>query len=405
MTSNIVYYVDGNTYKNIPSYLEKYFKENVDGFSLRNVGYVIKNHNVYAFLPKNTNIKSINKKDIKNLLRLLMNCDKKNRHLSNIEFENLPYIRSDNVFYIIDWLVSDFINNGLYEKQDYLIKVQDRGKIKWNKTIKNITPVFLDNEYILTKFIRQKKTNDNDFLSLIHSNLMEYISLNSGDYLWGFKYRNQLLSIKFSDLLNESTYIYLLKKLKNTNIKREKELIQNIIAYLRFEDKFSSDISITTEDFYLIFEEIVNKIYMNNEYLKKYVPKATWNFRINNNIFNNIYNNQIPDTLQYIDNKVNIYDAKYYNLEKYSATNSKVRTPPLDWYSVGKQFFYDISFKYNETNRIRGSNNFVFPYTLSDNLKEYAGKITIDLPLIKESTKINILLIDVFKVIERYNIY
>ncbi|PRY73878.1 LlaJI family restriction endonuclease [Alkalibacterium olivapovliticus] len=405
MTSNIVYYVDGNTYRNIPTVLEKYFKENANGYSLRNVGYVINNDKIYVFLPKNTDVGAINKKDIKNLLRLLMNYDKKSRHLSNTDSGNQAYISSDNVFYIIDWLVNDFINNGLYQKQAYLIKIQDRGKIKWNKTIKSVTPALINTEHILTQFIRQKKINDNDLLSLIHSNLMEYISLNSGAFLWGFKYHNQLLSIKFSDLLNESTYRYLLDKLKSTNNKREKELIRNIMTYLRFEEKISTDVAITTEDFYLLFEDIVNKIYMHNEYLKKYVPKAIWNFTVNDNIFNNIYNNQIPDTLQYIDNEVNIYDAKYYNLEKYSEINSKVKTPPLDWYSVGKQFFYDISFKYNDTNRIRGSNNFVFPYTLSNNLKEYIGEITVDLPLINENTKINILLVDIFKILERYNIY
>ena len=47
MTSNIVYYVDGNTYRNIPTVLEKYFKENTNGYSLRNVGYVINNDKIY----------------------------------------------------------------------------------------------------------------------------------------------------------------------------------------------------------------------------------------------------------------------------------------------------------------------------------------------------------------------
>ena len=73
------------------------------------------------------------------------------------------------------------------------------------------------------------------------------------------------------------------------------EFIQNIIKYLDHILSGDSDLGITTQYFYATFEKAVRKFFHDKNHdtdqeeieknLKEGLPKATWNFKINGNLY------------------------------------------------------------------------------------------------------------------------
>ena len=155
----------------------------------------------------------------------------------------------------------------------------------------------------------------------------------------------------------------------------------------------SQEISIVTTEFHVIFEEAMKAYFHHDKDLERFVPKAHWHITIDNHNFSPI-NNQIPDALVLRAPFVDIYDAKYYNFSVPRLSNTY---PPLDWYSVGKQFFYSLSFDYHGASMQPGTNNFVFPvYPLKDDYQK-VGTVSISTDGIHD---INVIQANTFKLLK-----
>lgn len=386
---NMTKWVDGQKYKNVPLELQEYFSAINPSSGLRSlqyVGVILKRKRLDLFLPKNTIPDSVNQSDIRLLIDVLIAYQNIDSSLGSGSV-----VQCNDLFPIVEWLVTDFIQNGLLLNTMKVTKHQYNGKIDWNTTIKKVLPTVIQEEPILTTFYKTKSFVQQDFLTLIQKSVLADISANYG-VLFDFSYN----VAKPYDLTNSSNkdkaVIFLKKQLRYVNEIRKRQLIKQLLAYIASMSG-SQEISIVTTEFHVIFEKAMKAYFHHDKDLERFVPKAHWHITIDNHNFSPI-NNQIPDALVLRAPFVDIYDAKYYNFSVPRLSNTY---PPLDWYSVGKQFFYSLSFDYHGASMQRGTNNFVFPvYPLKDDYQK-VGTVSISTDGIHD---INVIQANTFKLLK-----
>lgn len=380
-----------------PDEMRKYFSTsgNSKG-TLEFVGIHLQNGCLNVMLPKNMCIQQNNYVKIVNLL---VTCLTDNLILNSGLSGQQPEISKSDLFSTIQWLIQDYEKNGLFYSYEKELN-KKRGRISWNQTIKKVTPFLQDDQLVLMNFLHKKKISNFDTLSIIHSNILSLISDRFGVFFNDFIYVNRFRKI---DLFN---FDYIYRELKTirykTNVRRTLKLVDSIELLLQFIGTDNSEFSIATKEFHIIFEIALKKFVGHSQLLlDKYVPQAEWEFKLPSSVPQKHRNTQIPDALVENNGSLDIYDAKYYDLSYFltSTGQKKYKAVPADWYSVGKQFFYNISFDYKASGLRPGNNCFVFPFQTNQLAMMDIGKISIKLGNSSTQT-ITLKIIDPIKLLE-----
>ena len=373
MALHIKTWIDGLSYSEyIPQELSKFFNSNsVNGSkNLSYVGFHLHKDSLNIMLPKNM------KRDTVGTVEdavLLLNIIQIGAESDSVTDGNLNSVESD-MFTVVNWLIKDFKHNGIVRTRSFE-QHKTKGKVLWQKTIKNKLGFIQDDEIAIVDTLNRKRYADYDELSAIHEFVIVEIADMYGWIFNNFRYQSfRSHGINLDNLPIER--ILKTAKLK-TNVLREKRLIQMLQLYLQLIRENNTDLSIVTPEFHVIFEKLMKKQINHDESLQSNVPKATWNFTLPGESSSfTAFNRQVPDGLQIRDGILNIYDAKYYSLDKVYDYHGRNVNPPLDWYSVGKQFFYELSI--GLSNQITmGDNFFVFPY--KNSWFDIVGDIKIEL--------------------------
>ncbi|MDT2782967.1 hypothetical protein P7H41_13545 [Vagococcus fluvialis] len=400
---NIKTWVDGVTYSNIPNYLSLYFLQsstNKKNFKLKTVGIHLHHDTLNIMLPKNTDENNFKPEE---QTKLLVNSILNNKLANSASENRTTSVSSSDLFSTVLWLIRDFKKHGIYINST-TIENKTRGKYHWSKTIKKSIP-FIDKEsLIITEFIKKKKINEFTEISSIHISVMSYISSNYGVFFNNFNFQKKGVHIDLNVLDdNKSKYLsrILTKAIKLSNITREIQLFKKLLAFLHLIQN-NNDLSVSTDNFQIIFENLFKDYIKHDESLMDFVPQANWTFTLPGDIgVRKVKNKQIPDALVSKNKNLYVYDAKYYDLSELKNKEINKSTVPLDWYSVGKQFLYAISFNFHESKLVLKENAFVFPYTLENSELTRIGEISINLPH-KGQENITIYLIDTFQLIRHY---
>lgn len=345
-------FVDNEYVKDVPDCIKSYFKLVRNGYRLRSVGVVITREETYVFLPHNVDDQQIEYGDVQLLIKLLL----KFKSSTSSHIGNIPFVAESDMFATIDWLISDFKKFGVFNHIEEDVRIQSNGIISWPTTIRRVQPTLIDDEPYITKFVRRRKHTVEDDVTIIHGILIQRISELYGNLFSSFRFEYN--GGRESTFTDGRMLVILKKRLRMTNNHRTKELLKRLIAYLNMTSG-EFELSITTEEFHIIWEEMVSVVWHHNNELKKFIEKAKWLVEFDGYLVSGC-NKQIPDTLVDVDGKtLTILDAKYYDLT-YSISHAG--SVPLEWYSVVKQFFYEESFDFESAGIVRGKNIFVFPY-------------------------------------------
>lgn len=386
--------IDKNKMDKEPPLLKKYFEERGNVYQLKTVGVIFLEKDVIVFLPKNTSRETFRYIDINKIFLLLKKMDK---FLILKNGVDIDVVQKNELFSVIEWLICDFKANGIVKKMVKKETLNGNSKINWAKTVSKVKPIIVKNNIIFPKYIGKEKDVYNNLLTRIHIYVMNEIAQNYGESIFGFKYKNNsYLNMTIKDMEN-----YLKSSLKIENNRRNKKLIKNLESFLHLLNS-GSEVSVTTKEFHIIWEYMIKKVFKNDNDLLGHEPNAQWNLNINGlNIKGK--NEQIPDVMvsNEINKEVNILDAKYYDLSKIMNGEKNV---PLNWYSVVKQFFYDISFNPGiKGYKIKG-NYFIFPYykkNYSDDILTDIGQVFIDIGNGEEKS-IRVMMIPTFSLIDRF---
>lgn len=383
----------------VPEYMRQYFKKNTDGRDgvLNYVGFHMTNNELNIMLPKNSEWVQHVSSDVINILIDSLRDNRARKSGDNIAEIDISV---NDLFAVVDWLIQDFRSNGIFEV-NHAQWNKNRGKTHWGRTIKKITPFIQDDNLVLLNLIKRKRVPEFDTVSQVHASIMEQISNQFGVLFHGFSFKSRLTQADLNDsdrlkrVLNET--------FTKTNIRREKILIQSLLNYLNLIDTNQSELSIVTTEFHVLFENSFKQFIGDQVELHEpsAIPNAIWTIKLPGQNTITAKNKQIPDALvvraeqeyEYLD----IYDTKYYDLTYYqNNTRSNVYTnTPADWYSVGKQFFYEYSYNRQaiSDNLAQGYNYFVFPWPIGSLQTIDAGHIDISVGG-GRSQQIRLLLVD-----------
>ena len=257
------------------------------------------------------------------------------------------------------WIVNDYLNNGLYIDIEKTYHQENKGKINWKRTFKT---KFLVNKRSLIYLnpIVEKNSNIQNIISEIHA----YCVDESTRVLW-FLY-NKVQKVSNVKNPNLKYYINIINnELNNTFDDRKKLLLYHMKRILLENVSKEGKNKLKNygiRNFEYVWEYMVNKVY-GTENVKKYYPTGTY-FLNGMSPFN--ASKLRPDTIMKdAENNMYILDSKYYQVGV--ATNDKKKLknmlPTTD--SIQKQITYGKFMEQNfkEKDNINNIYNvFIIPY-------------------------------------------
>lgn len=269
----------------------------------------------------------------------------------NSEFVNTP-IQS----YI--FVIKDYLQGGYYREKEVIYKSATKGKINWNRTIKNQKPYIQDNDiYYLDFIVKKNSLKENELITLIH----EYCVYESFETIgWLF---SSSMPPKPRIHRKDAVFISALtEKIGNTFNDHDKQLFMHLLRIIQSEgdNTDKKNYRYGTYRFEYVWEKVIDKIFGIKE-KDDYFPKTYW--KINGVTYENACLE--PDTIMLRKQNVYILDAKYY---KYGAEQRRVVSFLPESTSINKQITYgefvatQDRFKKKHGDSFDIYNAFVMPY-------------------------------------------
>ena len=357
------------------------------------------------------------RKDILNLIAVLSEFSEQQE--SSLENEELFQKRTVQFpIHAYLYLITDYLNHGYYTERDVVYKQTSRGKISWNKTVRQITPQIIDDEIVFFNYVtRNVNHNESHLITLIHQYCV-YESFEKIGFLF-CDFMPQKPTIEF----NAALFVSVLQmKLAQTFNENQQRLFSNMLSIIRFLDKSNDTKSFYygTENFAYVWESLVDRVYGISD-KERFYPNCFWKIggkTIGYSDSSFMKYALRPDTIMITDRgkagkqKIFVLDSKYY---KYGESSSYGDLPASG--SIIKQIAYAQFIDKKEIERADGFevksagiyNAFILPFDAgnSDRMKYigYASSDYVDLlgDGAKEYHHIHGILLDVKSLMYEHN--
>ena len=352
----------GKDYKDIISTLgaRGLYKEDKNGYKLEYVGIISYKDKIIPVLPKflkKSNL--INTKEL-DVLKTTIDVLKKYDSISHDDFHSSSGISRNflnSKLALIDSLIKDFIEYGLYESHIETYEISGDGEIDWENTIENEQAYLIKgNPIYLDLWTSETVSNDGNYIRRLH----EYILNTCIEYLSNLEIQKSLNLINVpnidfpvnKDILGDVDYMIAMieKQLKNEFGDRNLSLLELMKKFLKDDFKVNSnEVNLWgTGTFHVIWEMMCKNLFKDeyNTY-KNQIPYPSWNSWYPSKE-NRASHTSIPDTLRQIDENFFIFDAKYYNFYFDNLGNLKGGYPGIG--DITKQFAYEMAFESNFKN-------------------------------------------------------
>lgn len=267
------------------------------------------------------------------------------------------------------YLIRDFITRGYYKEGVVEYVSSKRGKINWNRTIKQKKPVIQDTDVFYLDFITKKNIiNENNLITMIHQYCV-YVSFMKIGWLFT-DYVPPKPAIIFHRQWFSSA---LLAKLNTTFNDSNKSLFQTMLRIINNEpDKGleCTDYTYGTNNFEYVWEHMIDNVF-GIKGKKDYFPKTQWKLTRNKQVYDN--SDLEPDTIMLTNDNIYVLDAKYY---KYGWTKHAGDLP--DSASINKQITYAEYIDIHEELKQDGAeiyNAFILPFNKKDWAEEKADNM------------------------------
>ena len=323
------------------------------------VGLKFENGQPIVYFPRGYKVETQNednaRKDIINLLAVLYRFRERldgEKNLSNKgnNLSSFPLLSYQHI-------IRDFLLHGYYiEKEAEFLKAS-RGKINWKRTIQQIQPQINDGNIVYLDFIiKTQKNNDNSLLTRIH----EYCVYESFKKLGWLYLGSDSLPLKPQIKLNKKVFLSVLQSaLSNTFNDNKRNLLKSMINII---SQASENITDTVEPsfgvyrFEYVWESLIDYVF-GEDNIERFFPHAKWHIAAQSGYIEQSSALE-PDTIIYLDDKLFIIDAKYYN---FGITNRASDLPATS--SIQKQITYgDYAFEHLGYKKNKIYNAFVMPF-------------------------------------------
>ncbi|PTK02305.1 LlaJI family restriction endonuclease [Mammaliicoccus sciuri] len=277
-------------------------------------------------------------------------------------------------------ILKDFYENGLYQKENEQIVLNGEGRILWNQTVNRSEAYMVNNTpFYLDLYTKSYVTDQKDLVTLIQSIIITEISRNLDTILDILDMEKvNLIETTLDEIGNTEFILNILEKELNVQfVSKKQDIIKDLIKYItQNTDEFNEEITLVgTKEFNLIWEDICKQIYGNNlnntfletglkapasndlnDELKSFIEKPKWDVLDYGEFISG--STLKLDVLSINNNNINIYDAKYYNIQ---FEGNKISGQP-GISDITKQYLYELVFReVIELNNLKVTNQFIMP--------------------------------------------
>lgn len=265
------------------------------------------------------------------------------------------------------WILSDYIENGLYSDSEKTYHQNNNGKINWKRTFKT-APFVSHNSLVYLNPIVEQNSNTKNIISEMHS----YCIDQSIDIIGPLYCNLPKINLVKPNIKKIRYYVQLLHKEKLTTFDDRKKLLLHHMYKILLEKVGNHENSVKVfgvKHYEHVWEYMVNKVFGDEE-IKNYYPTA--NYYIQNR---DPYmpSKLRPDTIFTYENDFYILDSKYY---KFGSTGLNKNLPNSD--SIQKQVTYGefINTNFNSDKKFNHIYNaFIMPYNKNNPIFEFSDAI------------------------------
>ena len=316
-----------------------------------------------------------------------------------IGFRNKLEADNFNLLSIALELIYSYYDYGLYSNDKQIIEQNGYGEILWEKTINESTAYFSNGLPVyLNTFTVNQENNEQDYFRRLHAFILAEVCKKLKDILLILDIDTIIISSEEREYFGNSEYIsYRINQELSSQFVTYKQNILNLMKkYIEENYGKSSSTTISfvgTNSFNLVWEDVcsvamddcINKSikelglkYSQNAkqsaLLSDVIPKPKWKHRESGKI-HSASKTLIPDIVTIKEDKLSIYDAKYYRIRLDDQGVDK--QPGVG--DVTKQYLYELAYKdfAKENNLVIESNAFLIPTDEKEEKK--LGMASIDI--------------------------
>lgn len=315
------------------------------------VGIISLNNFIICFFPKyyKRNREVLPLEDMICILKMLKKVGSKENLTPDYRNYSTNYQSYGGEFVIANYLIKDYLDHGLYQKEYSYIELNQPGEINWQKTINEVVPIFSKQRPIYADtFNNVSYSSSSHLITELQKYAVRHLLMKYG-LLLDYKFRMyEDTADRLEDIGPKNYLIHVIvKELTQVFTDQKIQLLKLLLAFLKSEFT-SSDHSAClfgTGYFHTIWERICSHSFSNqvDMYLSK-MPKPIWNDLMGNQIDVNTFR---PDIVHYSVSK-NVFfilDAKYYllNLQKIGDKLDVNGNPGIG--DISKQFIYEKAFQ------------------------------------------------------------
>jgi hypothetical protein len=283
------------------------------------------------------------------------------QNISDLEFYNSSSSSFTNEITLADFLLNDYVQNGMWFHTRKRTVISTEGEIMWDRTIDNLNPVISGGvPFYFETYTTSEETVYNNLITAIHTRALKYCSYRYASILNINSDADFLHDFKLSDLIEDDYLISILselgepdyltsileRELRVTYQEREIKLLKALIELINISN-YTGDEQYTLygkNKFEHIWEDAVS-FTLNNEYSKwkHLIPAPEWKNADGSAL--GVKGTLIPDVLKVFSSiqsskkALLILDAKYYLL-KQKKDNSEGTMPGVG--DIVKQYFYEM---------------------------------------------------------------
>lgn len=281
---------------------------------------------------------SMSDEEIRNQVFLLLSTINicQNELSSNADFVATKDFETDFPFFSYLYVLYDYMARGYYRETESFYKRGTSGKIKWNKTIKNIKPIVQNGNVFYTEFfVQNSRAKDDELFHLIQQYCI-YLSFERVGWLFTNKHFEEP-KIKYNQSLFASVVV---DKLTRTFNDRNKQLFIHMLNIINSSDNSKNDDikRFGTYRFEYVWETMIDKVFGIDD-KEKYYPTTVWMIDGEATKSSDLR----PDTIMKNGSAVLVLDAKYY---RYGITHNTNYLP--DSSSTHKQITYGEYIDHNK---------------------------------------------------------
>ncbi len=270
-------------------------------------------------------------------------------------------------FYSLQWIIKDYISNGIKRKRIIEFYKNSKGRINWKQTIKKSQTNLTKEGIIFSDLISEKNTELEDEISKIYQFCLAYATSVIG-WIYGINYTYNLS-------INKRNSISILKKELMKSFKDESQIkLKHLINIIEEAEYSAANKNVTLfglETYHQVYEFLLKKVFTNSFSSFHNIninPKGVW--EINKSLYES--SSLRPDFVIEDDRSVFIFDAKFYRIGNYKDKISVNYLPSTS--DIQKQIIYGDYIKTKTKKEV--FNVFILP-TKSEMFLSFLGKAYI----------------------------